>query len=168
MNIRRIATAALCLGMGASFVPAANADDGERLPWGALKAASKDGSIAAWDGGLAASTSPPGFKKDSGFWADPYAADKPLYTVTAANMAQYADKLSEATKELLKRYPTFRIDVYPSRRPANYSAWSVENTRKNAAGRCKAIEEGEAVTGCFGGTDAGPIATSVMNELLSG
>ena len=23
-------------------------------------------------------------------------------------------------------------------------------------------------TGCFGGTDAGPIATSVMNELLSG
>ena len=67
-------------------------------------------------------------------------------------MEQYADKLSEATKELLKRYPTFRLDVYPTRRPANYSAWFVENTRKNAAGRCKAIENGEAVTGCFGGT----------------
>ena len=152
MNIRRIATAALCLGIGAGFVPSVHADDGERLPWGALKAGSKDGSIPAWDGGLPANTSPPGFKKDSGFWADPYAADKPLYTVTAANMAQYADKLSEATKELLKRYPTFRIDVYPTRRPANYSAWFVENTRKNAAGRCKAIEDGEAVTGCYGGT----------------
>ena len=31
-------------------------------------------------------------------------------------MAQHADKLTEGTKELLKRYPTMRVDVYPTHR----------------------------------------------------
>lgn len=132
--------------------PAMAADGGERLPWGAVKAGNADGSIPEWTGGLPTSTAPAGFKKDSGFWADPYAADKPLYSVTGKNVEQYAAKLNEATKEMLKRYPTYRIDVYPSRRPVNYSAWFIENAQKNAAGRCKTIEGGEALAGCFGGT----------------
>ena len=35
---------------------------------------------------------------------DPYASDKPLYTVTAANMGQYANKLTEGHKKLLQTY----------------------------------------------------------------
>ena len=31
-------------------------------------------------------------------------------------MAQYADKLTEGTKALLQKYPTFRVDVYPTHR----------------------------------------------------
>ena len=31
-------------------------------------------------------------------------------------MATHADKLTEGTKELLKRYPTMRVDVYPTHR----------------------------------------------------
>jgi hypothetical protein len=153
MKIKHIAAAALLATLGTGvLLPSAIAQSEERLPWGALKAGNKDGTIPPWEGGLPTSTSPAGFKKDSGFWVDPYAADKPLYTITSKNMEQYADKLSEATKELLKRYPaTFRVDVYPSRRPVNYSAFYVENAQKNAAGRCKTIENGEAVTGCFGG-----------------
>ncbi|WP_280155418.1 DUF1329 domain-containing protein [Piscinibacter sp. XHJ-5] len=149
MKLHHIAVAAL---FAAGMVQNAVAQEGERLPWGALKAGNKDGTIPAWEGGLPASASPAGFKKDSGFWADPYAADKPLYSITAKNMEQYADKLSEATKELLKRNHGFRVDVYPSRRPVNYSQFFIENTKLNAAGRCKTIENGEAVTGCFGGT----------------
>ena len=156
MKIRHIAATALIATVGAGVLQSANAQSDERLPWGALKSGNKDGTIPAWDGGLPATTSPAGFKKDSGFWADPYAADKPLYSITAKNMEQHADKLSEATKELLKRYPTFRVDVYPSRRPANYTASFVENSAKNASGRCKTIENGEGVSGCFGGT---PFAT---------
>ena len=152
MKIRHFTVAALLTAAGMTSSQVALAQSGDHLPWGAIKAGNKDGSIPAWEGGLPTSTSPAGFKKDSGFWADPYAADKPLYSVTAKNMEQYADKLSEATKELLKRYPTFRVDVYPTRRPANYSPWYVENSIKNSAGRCKTIENGEAVTGCFGGT----------------
>ena len=151
MNIRHITAAALIATAGAALVTSALAQDGERLPWGALKAGNKEGTIPAWTGGLPPSTQPPGFKKDSGAWTDPYSADKPLYAVTGKNMAEYADKLNETTKELLKRYPTFRLDVYPSRRPANYPQWVNENSIKNAAGRCKTIENGEGVAGCFGG-----------------
>lgn len=136
----------------ASITSVALAQEGERLPWGALKAGNKDGSIPAWSGGLSAKTFPAGFKADSGSWVDPYAAEKPLYTVSAANVQQYADKLSEGIKALIKRYPdTFKIDVYPTHRSANYSDWVIENTKKNAAGRCKLIDDGNNVDGCFGG-----------------
>lgn len=142
------ATAALALAV---CTPAHAQDDSERLPWGAIKAGNKDGSIPAYTGGLPATTSPPGFKKDSGFWPDPFADDKPLYTITGKNVDQYADKLNDATKEVLKRFPNFRVDVFPTRRSAAYPDWVVENMKKNAAGRCKLIEKGEGVDGCFGG-----------------
>ena len=152
MKMRQLSIAALVAAAGIAVVQHAAAEDAERLLWGAVKAGNKDGTIPAWDGGLPPSTSPPGFKKDSGFWADPYAADKALYSITAKNMEQYADKLSEATKELVKRNPSYRVDVYPTRRPVNYSGFFIENAKANAAGRCKTVENGEGVTGCFGGT----------------
>src|SRR4051812_29227554 len=82
-------------------------------PWGAVKAGNAAGTIPAYAGGLAVSTAPAGFVKNSGKWPDPFADDKPLYTITGKNVDEYADKLSETTKALLKRYPTFRVDVYP-------------------------------------------------------
>jgi hypothetical protein len=152
LNKAIIAAAAAALICCAGAVcTSAHAQEGERLPWGALKAGNKDGSIPAYTGGLPTSTNPPGFKKDSGFWVDPFASDKPLYTVTGKNADQYADKLSDGTKEVLKRFPGFKLDVYPTRRSAAFPDWVVENMKKNAAGRCKLIENGEAVEGCFGG-----------------
>ena len=59
--------------------------------------------------------------------------------MTGKNVDQYADKLSDGTKEMLKRFPSFRLDVYPTRRSAAYPDWVVENMKKNAAGRCKLI-----------------------------
>jgi hypothetical protein len=145
-----IATAVAALCLGASLTAVAQSD-GERLPWGALKAGNKEGTIPPYTGGLPDSTKPPGYKKDSGFWPDPYADDKPLFTITGANAAQYADKLSEASKELLKRFPTYKMVVYPTRRSAAYPDWINENSRKNGEGRCKTIEGGLGVAGCFGG-----------------
>lgn len=133
------------------FIGASALADEERLPWGAIKAGNADGSIPAYTGGLPTSTNPPGFKADSGFWADPYADDKPLYTITSSNVDQYAGKLSEATVALLKRFPTYSVPVYQTRRSASYPDWIVENMKLNAAGRCKTIENGEALEGCFGG-----------------
>ena len=80
----------------------------ELTPLGGEKAGNKDGSIPAWTGGY---TAPIAGDKAGGRRGDPFKDEKPLVSITAANMAQYADKLSEATKELLKRYPTFRLDV---------------------------------------------------------
>lgn len=120
-------------------------------PWGALKAGNKEGTIPAYDGGLPVTTAPPGFKKNSGHWADPFASEKPLYSITAANMANYADKLGEVTKEMLKRFPTYRVDVYPTHRVVNYPESFIDNSIKNAT-RCKTIEDGLAVSNCIGGT----------------
>jgi len=83
---------------------------------------------------------------------DPFADDKPLYIITGANVAEYEDKLTEATKELLKRFPSYSVSVYPTRRSVSYPDWIVENMKKNAANpECKLVEGGLGVTGCFGG-----------------
>lgn len=85
-------------------------------PVGAIKAGNEAGTIPEYTGGL---TAPPaGFKRDSGLRPDPFAGEKPLFSIDAKNMAQYADKLTEGTKAMMQKYPGFRIDVYPTHRTA--------------------------------------------------
>src|SRR5262245_9399618 len=82
-------------------------------PWGAEKAGNKDGTIPEHTGQpvkIPASYDP----KDPGRHPDPY-GDKPLFVITAQNAGQHADKL-DAMQEVFKRYPAFRMDVYPSHR----------------------------------------------------
>ena len=51
---------------------------------------------------------------------DPFAADKVLFTITAANVEQYADKLSAGQMAMFKRYPkSWSMSVYPTRRSAS-------------------------------------------------
>jgi hypothetical protein len=90
---------------------------GEELtPVGAERAGNADGSIPAWTGGL--KELPAGYSPGDRL-VDPFADDKPLYTITAANADQYAELLSPGQIALLKRYPdTFSMPVYPSRRSA--------------------------------------------------
>lgn len=99
---------------------------------GAEKAGNKDGSIPEYTGGLPNTTNPPGFVKDSGKWPSPFRDEKPLFSITGQNAAKYADKLSEVTKELLKRYPSFRLDVYPTHRTASFPKWYLDATLRNA------------------------------------
>ncbi len=57
---------------------------------------------------------------------------KPLYTITAANIAQYAGRLTEGQKAMLKAYPTYKITVYPSVRTAFFPNEIYAATAKNA------------------------------------
>jgi hypothetical protein len=85
-------------------------------PIGAERAGNADGTIPAWEGGL--TQPPPGWKPEQGY-IDPFAGDKPLFTINAENMAQYAAKLSPGMQALLKKYPErFRMNVYATRRTA--------------------------------------------------
>ena len=59
-------------------------------------------AFPAWTGGY--TTPIPGFK-NGGRRGDPFADEKPLYSITAQNMAQHADKLTDGTQALLKKYP---------------------------------------------------------------
>jgi hypothetical protein len=116
-------------------------------PLGGEKAGNADGSIPAWDGG----TKQAAASGSNNIPGDLFAADKPVLKITSANMAKYADKLSEGTRTLLQKYPdSFRLDVYPTRRTASAPDYVYKNTALNAV-NCKLTQNGQSVDGCFGG-----------------
>ncbi|GGY18439.1 DUF1329 domain-containing protein [Massilia dura] len=119
----------------AGAVHAVTAEEAAQLgknltPLGAEKAGNKDGTIPAWDGGIAKAAA--GFTNGGRRDQDPFAAEKPVVSITAKNMEQYADKLSDGSKAMLKKYPSYRIDVYPTHRTAAAPDWVYANTAKNA------------------------------------
>lgn len=94
---------------------AASAQSADSTASGAIAAGNADGSIPAYAGGL---TKPPaGWSPEKGY-VDPFPQDKPLYTITAANAAQYAGLLTSGLQALLKRQPAFQMPVYQTRRTA--------------------------------------------------
>ena len=131
---------AFALALASSVVSAEmSAADISRLgkdltPVGAEAAGNADGSIPAWTGGLK-SPADAGFAdfKSGGHHPDPYASDKPLFTITAANMDQYGAKLTPGHKAMLKTYASFSMNVYPSRRSAALPQKIYAATKKIAA-----------------------------------
>ncbi|PMU12764.1 DUF1329 domain-containing protein, partial [Pseudomonas sp. GP01-A9] len=87
---------------------------------GGERAGNADGSIPAWQGGYTKVA--PGYKPGDKR-PDPFAGEKPLYSIKASNMEQYANVLAEGTKLLLKKYPDYRLDVYPTHRSAAAPQW---------------------------------------------
>lgn len=140
------------LALSASSHAAVSTEDAAQLgktltPFGAEKAGNKDGSIPAWDGGY---TKPlPGYTNGGRRDQDPFASEKPVVSITAKNMDQYADKLTDGVKAMLKKYPTYRVDVYPTHRTAAAPEWVYANTAKNAT-RAK-LNERMVPEGAYGG-----------------
>jgi hypothetical protein len=97
---------------------------------GAEKVGNKDGTIPPYIGGL--TTPPASYKPGSGNYTDPFAGEKPLFSINAQNMNQYANRLTEGTKTLMKRFPTYRIDVYKTHRTAAFPDSVIKNTATNA------------------------------------
>jgi hypothetical protein len=127
-----------CIGLGliaTQALAAVPVDQATRLgadltPIGAEKAGNADGSIPAWTGGLAKDA---GTRDADGFLSDPYAADQPLFTITAQNAEQYKDKLTPGQLALFKRYPdSYRIPVYPTRRSISLPQGYLDASRENA------------------------------------
>ena len=147
---------AVCLLMSGAMLSAqVTSQEAQQLkttltPLGAEKAGTKDGSIPAWTGGH--TTPIPGFRQ-GGRRGDPFANEKPLFSITAKNMNQYANKLTDGTKAMLKKYPdSYRVDVYQTHRTAAAPQWVYDNTFKNAT-RAK-IEQrpsGPTPIGAFAG-----------------
>jgi hypothetical protein len=131
---------------------AVSADEAAKLkttltPLGAERAGNADGSIPSWDGGLA--KAPAGYKGGDPR-PDPFAAEKPLYSIDAKNLAQYESRLSDGVKALMKKNPEFRIDVYPTHRTAAAPQWVYDNTFRNAT-RAKLVDGGHGTEGAYGG-----------------
>jgi hypothetical protein len=100
-------------------------------PVGGDKAGNKAGTIPEWTGGLTAPPAALNFKKGQ-HHPNPFASEKPLYTVTAANMDQYKDVLTDGYKALLKTYPTYKMPVYPSHRTCALPEIAYTKTKNNA------------------------------------
>ena len=125
---------AVALLAGAPALAAVSAEQAARLgkdltPVGAEKAGNADKSIPDWTGGI---TSPPAGYKLGDHHPDPFAADTVQFAITPQNYRQYADKLSEGQKAMFERYPSFRMDVYPTRRSAAFPQRTYDFTIKNA------------------------------------
>ncbi len=93
---------------------------------------------------------PASFKKGSGIRPSPFENEKPRLVIDGKNAAQHADKLTEGTKELLKRYPTMRLDVYPTQRVVALPSKLLANTAKNAT-NAKSVNGGLGVEGMLPG-----------------
>ena len=126
---------ALALAVAGSAHAAVSADQATKLGTsltavGADKAANADGSIPAYTGGLTAI--PAGFKPGDSFRPDPFESEKPRLVITGKNLAEQKDKLTATAQALLTRYPSYRLDVYPTHRSVALPKAVLDNTAKNA------------------------------------
>jgi len=138
-------TALFIAGQGFAAISAEQADRlGKDLtPFGAEKAGNADGTIPAWTGGI--TTPPAGYEKGMHL-IDPFAADKVLFTITAGNLDQYADKLTAGQQAMLKAYPSYKMNIYPTHRSAS-APQRIYDATKAIAVTAQLIEGGNGVTG---------------------
>lgn len=132
----KLLTTALTLSVAASAAMAeVPASQTARLgvdltPMGAEKAGSKSG-VDSWSGNrLNGAALLAGY--DGGALPNPFAGDKPLYTVNAGNAGQYDSQLTEGQKALLATYPdTYKMNVYKSRRTCTYPDFVYKAAKRN-------------------------------------
>ncbi|WP_334118390.1 DUF1329 domain-containing protein [Limnobacter sp.] len=111
--------------------------------FGAEKAGNAAGTIPAYTGGL--TKAPAGYKTGQHL-VDPFANEKPLFTITGANADQYKANLSPGQLEMLKKYPTFKMNVYPTHRSTAYPKKVLDAAKKNGA-NAKTENGGNSVVG---------------------
>jgi len=137
---QRIAVAfgAFCIAYAGLAGAKVGADEAGKLgkdltPVGAEKAGNKDGTIPEWT---------PSAKRGAlkgEFPNDPKIdGDKPKFTITKANMAQYDAMLSAGHKYLLKTYDSYKMNVYPTHRFVNFPE-EIKTATVNNATTCEMI-----------------------------
>jgi len=120
------------------------ADLGHSLtPMGAIKAGNADGTIPAWTGGMTTAT--PGYVP-GGPRRDPFAAERPLFSITAQNVDRYASKLADGTVAMIRTLPGYHVDVYTSHRTFAAPQYIYDNAIENA-GRAHLSANGLDVVG---------------------
>jgi hypothetical protein len=92
----------------------------------------------------------PGQSKPHGYEPGPYANEKPLLKITAQNMAEHQQKLTEGQKALLRKYPqSYWINVYPSHRDFRSADWVCPTVKKNAT-TAEVVHNGLGISGTTG------------------
>jgi len=111
-------------------------------PMGAIRAGNADGTIPAWTGGLVGQIS----SKPLHTRPDPFPTERPLFSITAANVDQYAGKLALGTAAMIRTLPGYHVDVYPTHRTAAAPQFIYENAVANVT-RAHLVHSGQGVEG---------------------
>ena len=162
--------AVLCLtslAAGTSLA-AVSPEDAARLgqdltPMGAEMAGNADGSIPPWN--PEGTRAPAGFVPGSDNYTNPYADEKPLYTIDGSNWQEHADTLTEGTKAMFEKYGAdgYKMNVYPTHRGTVRPDWLYANTMKNATG-AELVANGQKIEGNLPGVPF-PIPQSGLEVL---
>jgi len=140
LNTTLIATA---FGVMTAF----SATAAELTATGADVAGNAAGTIPAWTG--EALKAPAGAKPGI-LYPDPYAAEKPTLTITAANAEEHKAQLTAGQLATFKKYPNYKINVYPTHRTGVFPKGYYDETKANA-GKAKLSDSGNGVLGVSGG-----------------
>ncbi len=140
---------ALTLVINTAIAADATQLDARLTPLGGERAGNAAGTIPAWTGGI--TQAPAGYGGSGTRHVDPYAADKPLFTITRANLDQYRENLTPGQIALFNAWPnSYAMPVYPTRRSASAPQWVYDNTRVNAA-RARLVGDGNGFVDAYGG-----------------
>lgn len=147
------AAAAVCAVLASpagAGVPEAQA---ERLgrdltPLGGERAGNADGSIPAWDGGLASVPADIGYT--GGHYPDPFAGDAVLLTIDKSNMDAHEAALTPGQRAMLETYPGYKLNIYASRRTCAQPEDIYAATRANAVSGALA-GNGDSLSGVLKG-----------------
>ncbi len=118
-------------------------------PFGAGKAGNSAGTIPAWTGGI--TKAPAEYKTPGQHHPDPFSGDKPLFTITKANLDQYKANLTPGQIALFNAYPnSYQMPVYQTRRSGSAPQWVYDNSVKNATS-AKLLDGGNGFADAYGG-----------------
>ena len=167
-NIRNAVGLALALSM-ASAAAAVTDQEAAKLgkeltPVGAERAGNKDGTIPAWTGGT--TTAPAGWKPGDKR-VDPYANEKPSFSIDASNVDKYKDKLTPGQLAVVKQIKGYRMDVYPTHRSCGYPDFVYERTKTNAR-EAKLAENGWGLEKGIGAAVLFPIPKQGAEAMWNG
>ncbi|MDX5492818.1 MAG: DUF1329 domain-containing protein, partial [Alphaproteobacteria bacterium] len=143
----------LFAGAASAGVPAAQVErlGADLTPMGAEKAGNADGSIPAWEGGLSSVPKNVSWMPGSGHYNDPFADDRAIATVTHENAEAHEAFLTPGQRAMLATYPSYKMNVYPSRRSCALPEDVYAAVKQNA------------VTGSLGGS--GDTLTGVLRGI---
>lgn len=133
-NLGLGSAAVLALAVNGAAQAAVSGTEAARLgnsltPVGAVAGPNQDGSIPAWSGDepLRPDDFLPGQR-----YVDPYADDERLFTINNQNFNKHAGKLSAGHLALFKKYDSYKMVVYPSRRGQAFPQEIYQATQRNA------------------------------------
>ncbi len=146
MKTKLLLSSVLCVLFSSAVTRAADPGrlGNDLTPLGGEKAGNAAGTIPAWEGGI---TTPPAGYKRGDHHADPFAGESPLFIITAANAAQYADQLTAGQQALLKAYADYSIPVYKTHRSASNPQRVYDATKKYATSAALTAG-GNGISGC--------------------